>query len=197
MPKLSVIEASGNESERGSRARTERDAARRALTERHALAATERETALAKRVEELTAERDELRRVQYEAHDRVKVDYDALKVAHNRLICDRKQFIEQIDALQNGDAFKVENETLRAQVALLTKERDAALIDHHVKVTKCCEDEKEVLRSRITDLLAARNVADCDLQRVVPRMEAAETERDELRIRLDELRRVIAELVRK
>lgn len=59
MPKLSVIEASGNESERGSRARTERDAARRALTERHALAATERETALAKRVEELTAERDE------------------------------------------------------------------------------------------------------------------------------------------
>ncbi len=40
-------------------ARTQRDAATRALSERHALAATERETALAKRVEELTKERDE------------------------------------------------------------------------------------------------------------------------------------------
>lgn len=37
----------------------ERDAARRALTERHALAASERETELARRVEELTKERDE------------------------------------------------------------------------------------------------------------------------------------------
>ena len=172
MPKLSVIEASGNESERGSRARTERDAARRALTERHALAATERETALAKRVEELTAERDELRRVQYEAHDRVKVDYDALKVAHNRLICDRKQFIEQIDALQNGDAFKVENETLRAQVALLTKERDEAI------------QARDVWHDQATrhDQFNPRALGE--------RAVAAES-------RLDELRRVVAELVRK